>query len=112
MIEIAMMSDVDRPLKLAVGITQGTSSPVVLVTRDQILEKGELDVSCRIGSLPLPRGRYHLWAGVFDGRGRDFASWQQVGSFDVWGPSLDPAPAGLIRLAPVHVDAEWAFDSQ
>jgi ABC-type polysaccharide/polyol phosphate transport system ATPase subunit len=108
-VELALISDVDRPLNVAVGITQGTSAPVVLLTKGRVMEKGELTLACTLRSLPLPKGRYHLWVGVFDGRGRDFAPWQQVGSFDVSGPTLDPAPPGLIRLAPVHVDAEWEF---
>jgi hypothetical protein len=30
-----------------------------------------------------------------------------VTHFDVIGPDLDTGPAGIVRLAPVHVSATW-----
>ena len=33
--------------------------------------------------------------------------WQPVAHFDVIGPDLDASPAGIVRLAPVHVAATW-----
>ena len=33
--------------------------------------------------------------------------WQTVAHFDVIGPDLDESPAGIVRLAPVHVAARW-----
>jgi hypothetical protein len=65
---------------------------------------------CRIERLPLPRGRYYLWLGVFIARG-ELLGWQPVTHFDVTGPDLDTGPAGIARLAPVHVSAQWDVSS-
>jgi hypothetical protein len=54
----------------------------------------------------LPRGRFYVWVGVFDGN-RDLLPWQPAASFDVIGAELDSTPPGIVRLAPVHVDVAW-----
>ena len=67
---------------------------------------------CRVESLPLPRGRYSLWIGAYEGtqHGPELMAWQPVSSFDVHGPEIDPAPLAVIRLAPVHVPSEWTIE--
>jgi hypothetical protein len=74
------------------------------------LRKGETAVGCRFDQVPLPRGRYSVWFGAFDRAGGDLVPWHPVADVDVHGPMLDPAPSGVVRLAPVHVRATW--DSQ
>jgi ABC-type polysaccharide/polyol phosphate transport system ATPase subunit len=93
---------------LYVGITEGPAAPVVLVRTNIELEAGENDVRCGIESLPLPAGRYFAWAGLLDSDERDLMAWRPVASFNVAGPELDEAPAGIMRLAPIHVAADWS----
>jgi len=38
---------------------------------------------------------------------RDLIPWHPAARFDVMGPDLDVTPTGIVRLAPVHVEAEW-----
>jgi hypothetical protein len=49
-----------------------------------------------------------VWAAVVseDGR-RDYVPWRPVTELDVMGPTMDPAPGGVARAAPVVVDAAW-----
>jgi hypothetical protein len=37
-------------------------------------------------------------------------SWQPLTEFDVYGPELDAAPRAIVRLAPLHVESDWAID--
>jgi hypothetical protein len=39
--------------------------------------------------------------------GRDLVPWRPVAELDVMGPTMDPAPGGVARAAPVVVDAAW-----
>ena len=64
-------------------------------------------IRCRIYDLPLPRGRYSVWLHLDDERDDDVIPWHPVASFILAGSDLDPAPKGVVRLAPVHVRAEW-----
>jgi ABC-type polysaccharide/polyol phosphate transport system ATPase subunit len=96
--------------KVCLGISQGPSTPIFMVRRDLSLAEGETEASCRISSLPLPRGRFYVWISVIEGRGRDLLPWHPAAHFDVLGPELDPTPAAIKRLAPVHVSAAWSFN--
>ena len=92
---------------ITIGVSEGTAAPVFLLSRGLSLPAdGEVDVRCRIDHLPLPRGRYYLWVGILTRHG-DPMGWQPVAHFDVIGPDLDGSPAGIVRLAPVHVAATW-----
>jgi ABC-2 type transport system ATP-binding protein len=93
--------------RLYVGVSEGPASPVFVISRDVTFPAdGELDVRCHLPRLPLPRGRYHLWVGVFDGDD-EIAPWRPAARFDVDGPDLDPAPRAVACLAPIHVDGHW-----
>ena len=67
--------------------------------------------SVRSPTSPCRRVAYSLWVGVFDKSGREYLSWRPAISFDVFGPALDPAPVGVLRLAPVQVAAEWGVST-
>jgi ABC-2 type transport system ATP-binding protein len=92
---------------LCIGVTEGPAAPVFLLRNDLDLAPGETEARCSITSLPLPRGRYFLWVGLFDGRGVDLMAWHPAASFEVEGPELDVSPPGVMRLAPVYVNARW-----
>jgi len=108
-LEVAMVltSGRQRACRLYLGVSEGTATPIFLIRRDLDLPAGELEIRCEISRLPLPRGRFYLWAGVFEGGNRDVLPWQPVAPFDVIGPSADHGPQGVVCLAPLHVEASW-----
>ena len=111
-LQLRLESDARRSVRLYLGLTEAVPSPIFVVERDFELPRGECDVGCRIDALPLPRGRFALWAAVLDPRGRDLVPWRPVAELDVMGPKIDPAPGGVARAAPVVVDAAWEIGSR
>jgi ABC-type polysaccharide/polyol phosphate transport system ATPase subunit len=106
-ITLLVESQTTRSLDLCLGISEGLATPVFLVRRAVFVREGETEIRCLLGHLPLPRGRFCVWLGMFDGKGNDFVAWHPTAYFDVFGPDLDAPPRGVLRLAPVHVDATW-----
>jgi ABC-type polysaccharide/polyol phosphate transport system ATPase subunit len=104
-VELTLESQEPRPAVLCLGISEGPATPIFLVRKELHLNSGRTLARCTIPSLPLPRGRYYLWAAVFEHA--DLMPWHPVAHFDVAGPELDEAPRAVVRLAPVHVDATW-----
>jgi len=94
------------------GVSQGPATPIFVVRRDMHLRAGESKVQCMIRRLPLPRGRYYLWAGISDTAGRELLPWHPAAEFDAIGPDLDSPPRGVVLLAPVHVDATWRLGAE
>jgi ABC-type polysaccharide/polyol phosphate transport system ATPase subunit len=96
------------------GVTEGAATPIFLLNpgRETILEPGSTRVRCTIPAIPLPSGRYYVWIGVYRNwtHGDDLVSWQPLTEFDVYGPELDAAPRAIVRLAPLHVESDWAID--
>jgi ABC-2 type transport system ATP-binding protein len=93
--------------RLCIGFSEGPASPIVLFRHDLHLpDDDDVVARCRVEHLPLPRGRYFLWLGVFQAKG-ELLGWQPVAHFDVIGPNLDEGPAGIARLSPVYVAAHW-----
>jgi len=92
------------------GVSEGPATPIFLLQRDLPLTAGLTEVRCLIRRLPLPRGRFYLWIGAVDKAGHDLLPWRPAAHFDVAGPDLDHAPRGVVRLAPVHVEAAWEVE--
>jgi ABC-type polysaccharide/polyol phosphate transport system ATPase subunit len=109
-VRLVLESPEVRTGRLYIGVSEGPATPIFMLRRDLQLVAGETTARCAIRSLPLPRGRYFLWAGMFEGGKRDPLPWHPATRFDVAGPSLDVAPRGIVRLAPVHVDAAWEVE--
>lgn len=110
-VKMVLESEDDRDTALFMGVSEGTASPIFMVTRNLVLEAGESEVRCTIAHLPLPRGRFYLWLGMTrKGKDLHLLPWQPVTRFDVEGPYLDQGPRGIVRLAPVHVDVDWASE--
>ncbi len=108
-ITMVIETDIDKSAPLFLGISEGTATPIFSVSRELLLSPGQLEVRCTIAHLPLPRGRFYLWAGIIR-RERDLLAWHPAAHFDVEGPDLDAAPQAIVRLAPVHVDVSWATE--
>jgi len=109
-VQLVVESPGARTGRLYLGVSEGPATPIFVLRRDMLLTAGETRARCAIRSLPLPRGRFYLWVGMFEGAKRDPLPWHPATYFDVAGPSLDAAPRGIVRLAPVHVDAAWEVD--
>jgi ABC-type polysaccharide/polyol phosphate transport system ATPase subunit len=110
-IRLVIESPDQRGGRIFVGVSEGPATPIFLVRKDVHLQAGESEVRCSIERLPLPRGRFFVWAAVSDAPGRELLPWHPVARFDVTGPDLDEAPRAIARLAPIHVEAEWETDS-
>jgi ABC-type polysaccharide/polyol phosphate transport system ATPase subunit len=109
-VQLVVESPGARTGRLYLGVSEGPATPIFVLRRDIRLTAGETRARCAIPSLPLPRGRFYLWVGMFEGGKRDPLPWHPATYFDVAGPSLDAAPRGIVRLAPVHVDAAWEVE--
>jgi ABC-type polysaccharide/polyol phosphate transport system ATPase subunit len=109
-VELELASPFPASADVHVGITQGTPTPVLLVTNRVQLENGATTVRCRLASLPVPRGRFYVWVAIGPPAGsrHTLLTWGPVAQIDVGGPVLTEAPRGVVRLSPVYVDAQWS----
>jgi hypothetical protein len=93
------------------GITEGAATPIFLVNpgHEMVIKPGGTRISCTIASLPVPLGRYYLWAAAYrnSSDGQELLGWQRLAHFDVHGPALEGTPGAIMRLSPVFVDSEW-----
>ncbi len=93
-----------------IGVSQGTAFPMFVVRHHGFFPAGDFEVRCRLSHLPLPKGRYSLWAamtGFAKGKGKPYLPWQPVASFDAFGPERFDPPEGVMVLSPVYVGADW-----
>lgn len=107
---ITVVLDSRRELRgrLLLGVTEGPGTPILLATRDVLLETGNTELECRIEELPLPRGRFYVWIAVYTGKDETAAlPWGPAAQFDVVGPDLESPPVGIVRLAPVYAATSW-----
>ncbi|MGH2793566.1 MAG: polysaccharide ABC transporter ATP-binding protein [Actinomycetota bacterium] len=96
----------DGTAQVVVGVTEGTANPIFALRHGVDVSSGTTEVRCHIPRLPLPRGRYFIWAAVWR-TGRDVLPWHPVAKFEVEGPDLPQVFHSIVRLSPIHVDAEW-----
>ena len=109
-IDLVFASEDQRRVKLFLGLSEGTATPVFSLRRDLVLQRDLTSVSCHIERLPLPRGHYYVWLAVI-GRGQQqILPWHPVSRLDVVGPDLDRPPKGIVRPSPVHVESSWVVD--
>jgi len=112
--ELTLTSEDAHRMWLYLGITEGTASPIVVVSpgHEIPVEPGRNVVRCRVEHLPLPRGRYFLWLGAYQGSttGPELIGWQSAAPFEVYGPELDAAPIAVVRLSPVQVTSDWSHE--
>jgi ABC-type polysaccharide/polyol phosphate transport system ATPase subunit len=109
-VTLVVGSDAPRSGSICVGVSDGPATPFFLVRRDLDLAAGETEVRLEIANLPLPRGRFYVWVSVLDAVGRDLLTWHPATQFDVAGPDLDSSPRAIMRLSPIHVDAEMQVE--
>jgi ABC-type polysaccharide/polyol phosphate transport system ATPase subunit len=111
-LEVALTLESPTPQSgsICIGVSEGPAAPVFVLQREFHLRSGKNEVRCVIPHLPLPRGRFFLWAGMFEAGHRELLRWHPVAAFDITGPDLVPTPPGIVRLAPVHVEATWEME--
>ncbi|KIQ67144.1 sugar ABC transporter ATP-binding protein [Kitasatospora griseola] len=109
-VELTLGGDYRGDATLHLGVSEGTSSPIFQISHEIRLTGGDHHIACVIPRLPLPRGRYTLWTGVYSiGKtdGGTLMSWHSAGQFDVFGPMLDTPPRAVVLAAPVFVPHQW-----
>ena len=108
-IEVSMSLTVSERTRgrLYLGISEGAATPMALVSKAVILEEGTTTLGCRIEDIPLPKGRYYIWLGMEAVDDEVLLPWHGAAPLEVFGPDLDWAPLGVVRLSPVHVKSEW-----
>ncbi|MYS78691.1 ABC transporter ATP-binding protein [Embleya scabrispora] len=106
-VEAEFTGDHRGPATVHIGVTEGTASPVFTTRREVQFGRSGNRVRCTLDRLPLPRGRYALWIGVYDQDGHPLTTWHPAKQFDVAGPELDTPPRAVVLAAPVYVDHTW-----
>lgn len=95
------------PGRLSLGISEGTAMPIFAVSHDAYFPCGRSEVRCELEQVPLPAGRYYLWAAMFGLDDEPPMEWHPVVEFDVFGPAPVHLAQGIMVLSPVHVAATW-----
>ncbi len=106
-VRLALESPEERAGSIFIGVSDGPAAPFFVLRKDIYLACGETRVNCVIDRLPLPRGRFFVWTGIFDNVGHDLLGWHPAARFDVAGPDLDATPRAVARLGQIHVNASW-----
>jgi ABC-type polysaccharide/polyol phosphate transport system ATPase subunit len=105
-IELQLKSESDEKVALCLGVTEGPGLPIFTVNADLVIPAGESRHRCTVTALPVPRGRYYIWAGAFSSDRKPPMSWHPVGFFDVDGAERDRSN-GILLLSPVWVETAW-----
>jgi len=113
-IGFTLASDERHRAWIYLGVSEGAATPIFLVNpgRETPIEPGSTRVRCTIEDIPLPRGRYYIWGGIYKDhtQGDELVAWQPLVEVDVHGPELDAAPRAIVRLSPVHAETDWTID--
>lgn len=96
-----------RAARIVLGISEGSPVPIFVVQEDVELAAGPNAVRCDLGDLPLPEGNFTIYVTVLDDNGRTVRPWSPIGQMDVEGVRLRPMPTGVVRLAPIAIEASW-----
>ena len=84
-LRLVLRSDISYRAWIYLGITEGTATPVFVLNpgRETSLEPGLTTVSCSIDNLPLPSGRFYVWAAVYQDwtDGPELLGWQPIAQF-------------------------------
>jgi ABC-2 type transport system ATP-binding protein len=109
-VKLVIESPEARSAEIFLGVSEGTATPIFILGRETVLPSGQSEVRCSIPYVPLPRGRFYLWVGVFEQTEGDLLPWHPVSQFDVLGPELVETPRGVVRLAPIELTSTWEVE--
>jgi ABC-type polysaccharide/polyol phosphate transport system ATPase subunit len=112
-LEVKLVLESPDPIwaSVHIGVSEGTATPIFLLGHETPLPSGQSELRCTVPYLPLPRGRFYLWFGIFEPT-RDLVPWHPVAQFEVLGPDLSPTPRGVIRLAPIELRPTWEVEGK
>jgi ABC-2 type transport system ATP-binding protein len=105
-VKLVIESPEARFATLQLGVSEGPATPIFVLGHESVLPSGQTELRCSLPYLPLPRGRFALWLGIFEGAW-DLLPWHPISEFNVLGPELSPTPRGVVRLAPVELPPTW-----
>jgi ABC-type polysaccharide/polyol phosphate transport system ATPase subunit len=108
-VNLVLENPEQRLASVHIGVSEGPATPIFVLGREMLVPEGETRLHCSIPHLPLPRGRFYLWFGVFDHSG-DLVPWHPVSQFSVLGPDLGPTPRAIVRLAPIELAPTWEVE--
>ena len=112
-VNLTLNSPLSAKASFFVGISQGPAFPMFVVDHQGPLPEGDFQLRCKLGYLPLPKGRYSLWAAITGhpkGAHDPYLPWQPVVSFEAFGPDRKDPPEGVMALSPIYVSADWKID--
>jgi ABC-type polysaccharide/polyol phosphate transport system ATPase subunit len=108
-VRLVVESPEPRVSSIHLGVSEGPATPIFLLGHETVLPAGETELRCSIPHLPLPRGRFYLWLGVFESSG-ELLPWHPVSQFSVLGPELGATPRGIVRQAPIELAPTWEVE--
>jgi ABC-type polysaccharide/polyol phosphate transport system ATPase subunit len=108
-VRLVIESPEPRVSSIHLGVSEGPATPIFLLGHETVLPAGETELRCSIPHLPLPRGRFYLWLGVFESSG-ELLPWHPVSQFSVLGPELGATPRGIVRQAPIELAPTWEVE--
>jgi ABC-type polysaccharide/polyol phosphate transport system ATPase subunit len=106
-ITIAVEGDVATGSRVTIGVAEGGSNPIFTLDQSMDLHSGQ-PIEVTIPNLPLPEGTYLIWLGIEGAHGGPGLAWTAVGVMPVEGVNLGPPLAGVVRPAPIAVEAVWS----
>jgi ABC-2 type transport system ATP-binding protein len=109
-VKFSIESDEDREVRLYLGASQGTATPIFAVAHQAQLKAGVQEYELSIPNLPLPAGSYYWWFGAFEKQTfAELTAWQPAGPLIVVGGMRMPVlPPAIVRLSPVYVMGTWS----
>ena len=93
-----------------VGVSLGTAFPMFITKYHGLFPSGEFEVRCLLHNVPLPKGRYSIWAAMTSfGKWADtpLLPWKPAVAFDAFGPDVLEPPEGVMVTTPLHVGTTW-----
>jgi ABC-type polysaccharide/polyol phosphate transport system ATPase subunit len=96
-----------------VGVSLGTAFPMFINKYHGLFPAGDFDVRCVIHNVPLPKGRYSIWAAMTSfGKWADtpLLPWKPAVAFDAFGPDVLEPPEGVMVATPLNVGTTWSVE--
>jgi ABC-type polysaccharide/polyol phosphate transport system ATPase subunit len=92
---------------ICLGVSEGPAAPIFIMGEKVELRAGTNEIEVVVPHIPLAAGRYFVWFELTRPDSSVVVRWHPVCGFRVHGAELLAAPIGVMRLAPVQVEASW-----